>query len=117
MADDQDCLFCRLIAGDEEAEFVAREDHLVVFHDKFPRAPVHVLVVPTEHLASAHELTSDHRDLLFDCFRLARQVAEDAGIAEGYRIVTNIGRGGGQAIDHLHLHVLGGKQLGHIDGG
>lgn len=117
MAAEDACLFCRIIAGEEPAEFVVREDDVVVFEDKFPRAPVHLLVVPTLHLRSAHELTGEYRDLLWECFRRGQETAESAGIDEGYRIVTNIGRGGGQAIDHLHFHVLGGKQLGaHLDG-
>ncbi len=111
-----DCLFCRIIAGEEPAEFVVQRDDIVVFKDKFPRAPVHLLVVPVAHLDSAHELRADHRDLLAECFALAQQVATESGIAEGYRIVTNIGRGGGQAIPHLHFHVVGGKQLGYVDG-
>lgn len=116
MTVDEACLFCRIVAGDEPAEFVTREDDVVVFHDKFPRAPVHLLVVPTEHLSSAHDLDGEHRDLLWECFRRAQQVAEEAGIADGYRIVTNVGARGGQVIHHLHFHVLGGKQLGHVDG-
>lgn len=111
-----DCLFCRIIAGEEPAEFVVRDDDVVVFHDKFPRAPVHLLVVPVAHLDSAHDLADEHRDLTWSCLRRAQEVAEDAGIGDGYRIVTNVGRRGGQVIDHLHWHVLGGKQLGHIDG-
>lgn len=112
-----DCLFCRIVAGDEPAEFVDRDDDVVVFEDKFPRAPVHLLVVPTLHLDSAHALTGDHRDLVWSCIRQAQAAAAEAGIDEGYRIVTNIGRQGGQMIDHLHWHVLGGKQLGYVDGG
>lgn len=112
-----DCLFCRIVAGDEPADMVAREDDLVVFHDKFPRAPVHLLVVPREHLPSAHALGEAHDALLGRCFATARKVAEQHGIADGYRVATNVGRGGGQAIFHLHFHVLGGKQLGFVDGG
>lgn len=113
----EDCLFCAIIAGDEPAEIVREEPTAVAFEDKFPQAPVHVLVAPREHLASAHELTDEHAELLATCFRLAREVAEDHDTAEGYRIATNVGSGGGQAIDHLHFHVLGGRQLGGIDSG
>ncbi|MTV25917.1 HIT domain-containing protein [Nitriliruptoraceae bacterium ZYF776] len=112
-----DCLFCRIVAGDDPAEIVAREDGVVAFRDIFPRAPVHVLVVPEEHLDSAHDLTADHTPLLGRLFQVAREVAEAEGTADGYRIATNIGAVGGQAIPHLHLHVLGGRQLGHIDTG
>lgn len=116
MASPDECLFCRIVAGDEAADIVARDDDVVVFKDKFPRAPVHLLVVPTEHLTSAHELSARHRDMVWECIERAQEVAADAGIADGYRIVTNIGAGGGQVIPHLHFHVLGGKQLGYVDG-
>jgi histidine triad (HIT) family protein len=110
-----ECLFCRIIAGDEEAEFVAQEDEVVAFEDKFPRAPVHVLVVSREHIPSAHDLTDEHTGLLGRCFALAHDIAEKKGTSNGYRIATNIGSRGGQAIPHLHFHVLGGRQLGFID--
>lgn len=113
MADD--CLFCRIVAGDEPAEMVRETPEVVVFEDKFPQAPVHLLVVPRLHLDSANDLTEDHDALLGSCFRLARECAREAGTGDGYRIATNVGRRGGQAIDHLHLHVLGGRQLGTID--
>jgi histidine triad (HIT) family protein len=112
-----DCLFCRIVAGEEPAEFLIQRDDIVVFKDKFPRAPVHHLIVPVDHLDSAHDLDTGHRELVADCFAVARQVATETGIADGYRVVTNIGERGGQAIPHLHFHVLGGKQLGHVDGG
>lgn len=117
MDPDEQCLFCAIIAGDEPAEFLAEEDDVVAFEDKYPRAPVHVLVVPKPHLPSAHDLTADQSGLLWSCFDLAQRIAADQGIAHGYRIATNVGPEGGQAVPHLHLHVLGGKQLGHVDGG
>lgn len=113
----EDCLFCAIVAGEEPADMVREEDDAVVFEDKFPQAPVHLLVVPRTHLGSAHDLTDEHADLLATCFRLAREVAEERDTADGYRVVTNVGRRGGQAIDHLHFHVLGGRQLGGIDAG
>jgi histidine triad (HIT) family protein len=112
-----DCLFCTITAGDAPADVVHREEGVVAFRDIAPRAPVHVLVVPERHVDSAHDLTDDDADLLARCFRVARHVAEAEGIADGYRLTTNIGARGGQAIPHLHLHVLGGRQLGHIDSG
>lgn len=113
---DPNCLFCKIIAGDEAADIVARDGDLVAFKDIFPRAPVHVLVVPEKHIPSAHDLDDSDGDLLTRCFSMARKVADEQGIAQGYRITTNIGPQGGQAIPHLHFHVLGGKQLGHVDG-
>lgn len=110
-----DCLFCSIVAGEAPSDRVADAEGVVAFRDIAPRAPVHVLVVPEAHVDSAHELDDSHTDLLRRCFALARTVAEQEGIADGYRITTNIGRKGGQAIDHLHFHVIGGRQLGHID--
>jgi histidine triad (HIT) family protein len=112
-----DCLFCRIVAGDEPAEVLGRDDGVIAIRDIFPRAPFHALVIPEEHLGSAHELTDDHAGLLSTAFRLARRLADEADTADGYRIATNVGALGGQAIPHLHLHVLGGRQLGHIDSG
>lgn len=114
---DQDCLFCGIAGGEQPAEFVYQDDLLVVFKDIFPRAPVHLLIVPREHIVSAHHLTDDDAELVARCYQTARRVAAEAGIEEGYRVTTNIGAGGGQAVFHLHFHVIGGKQLGHIDGG
>ncbi|MEX1179013.1 MAG: HIT domain-containing protein [Nitriliruptor sp.] len=112
-----DCLFCRIVAGDEDAEVLGRDDGVVAIRDIFPRAPFHALIISEEHLESARELTDEHAGLLNAAFRLARQLAEDADTVDGYRIATNVGALGGQAIPHLHLHVLGGRQLGHIDSG
>jgi histidine triad (HIT) family protein len=111
------CLFCRIVAGEEPAVWVAQAELVVAFRDKFPRAPVHVLVVTRDHVPSVHELSPEHDPLLGEAFALAREIADSEGIAEGYRIATNVGQRGGQAIPHLHFHVLGGRQLLHIDSG
>jgi histidine triad (HIT) family protein len=113
------CIFCKIAVGDQPSEQVAATDGIIAIKDKFPLAPVHILVLPIEHIDSAHtlDLRGGNADVLISCFHLAQQVAEDQGIADGYRIATNIGRRGGQAIAHLHFHVIGGRQLGHIDGG
>jgi histidine triad (HIT) family protein len=112
-----DCLFCRIVAGDEPAEELGRDEGVLAIRDIFPRAPFHALVITEEHLESADELTDEHAPLLNAAFRLAREVAAEAGTSDGYRVATNVGTLGGQAIAHLHLHVLGGRQLGHVDSG
>ncbi|MFA9447153.1 HIT domain-containing protein, partial [Egicoccus sp. AB-alg6-2] len=112
-----DCLFCSIVAGDVPADRIAEAEGVIAVRDISPRAPVHVLVVPERHVGSAHELGDDDAALLADCFALARRVATAEGIAEGYRITTNVGERGGQSIAHLHFHVIGGRQLGHIDSG
>jgi histidine triad (HIT) family protein len=115
----EQCLFCRIVAGETAADRVAEGDGVVAVRDISPRAPVHVLIVPERHVGSAHELTDavEDVDLLARCHRLAREVARAEGIADGYRITTNVGERGGQSIPHLHFHVLGGRQLGHVDSG
>lgn len=109
-----DCLFCRIAAGELPAERVAEGPGVLAIRDIAPRAPVHVLVLPERHVASIHDADLDDR-LLVDLVALARRVAELEGVADGYRIATNVGARGGQSVAHLHLHVLGGRQLGHID--
>lgn len=112
-----DCLFCSIVAGTIPSERVAESEAAIAIRDISPRAPVHVLVIPRVHVASAHALGDDDAGLLAACFALAREVAEGEGIADGYRVTTNVGERGGQSVHHLHFHVLGGRQLGHIDSG
>lgn len=110
-----DCIFCRILAGEIPAREVARSPHAVAFHDVNPQAPVHVLVVPIAHAATAAEtVASEHGDrIIAEVLRLAVEVAREMGLEEGgYRFVINTGRDGGQSVDHLHLHVLGGRPLG-----
>jgi len=104
------CLFCRIASGDLPAGFVAENEHAVAFRDIDPKAPVHVLVIPRVHVESL--ATADDEALLGSLMSLAAQIARDEGIADrGYRTVINTGRDGGQSVAHLHVHVLGGRQL------
>jgi len=105
-----DCIFCKIVAGEIPATLVRRTDRLVAFRDVSPQAPVHVLVIPTEHLASLAD-AQDGR-LLGEMLLLARDIARDEKIADdGYRVVLNTNRDGGQTVFHLHLHLLGGRRL------
>jgi histidine triad (HIT) family protein len=107
-----ECLFCRIIAGEVPARFVHQDDEIVAFHDINPRAPTHVLLVPTRHITSAAELTEADAPMLGRLFDVAARIAREAGIADGgYRIVTNVGRDGGQTVDHLHFHLMGGRSF------
>ena len=107
-----DCLFCRIVAGEVPADIVASDDAVLAFRDINPQAPTHVLVIPREHLASAADLAEHHGDLLAAMFSMANRVATEDGRAEsGYRLVFNVGPDSGQSVDHLHLHVLGGRSL------
>jgi histidine triad (HIT) family protein len=105
-----DCLFCGIADGDIPSTQVHADDVVVAFRDIAPRAPVHVLVIPREHIASAADLTEDHAALMGRLFATAAEIARSEGIAEGgYRVVTNVGPDGGQTVNHLHLHVMGGR--------
>lgn len=112
-----DCLFCRIVAEELPSDRVAESTEVVAFRDIAPIAPVHVLVVPRRHIDSAHAMGPEDSDLLDATFAMIRTVAEQEGVADGYRVTTNIGPGGGQSVPHLHFHVLGGRQLRHIDSG
>ena len=105
-----DCLFCRIVAGEIPSDRVHEDDQVIAFRDIAPRAPTHILVIPRAHIASAAELTGADGPLLGRLFGAAAQVAREQGIADdGYRLVTNVGRWGGQTVDHLHLHLMGGR--------
>ena len=105
-----DCLFCRIVRGELPARTVANDDLILAFHDIAPRSPTHVLVIPKVHIASAADLTEDDGPLLGRMFAAVAGIARDSGIAsDGYRIVSNVGRWGGQTVDHLHFHLMGGR--------
>jgi histidine triad (HIT) family protein len=107
-----DCLFCRIVAGEIPADIVRQDERIVAFRDIGPQAPVHVLVVPREHVASLEATGDGQADLLGALLGAARDVARQEGIAEdGYRTVLNVGADGGQTVHHLHVHVLGGRSM------
>lgn len=109
-AGDDDCVFCRIVAGELPATIVRRDQHTIAFRDLHPQAPVHVLVIPIEHVEHAGALHHGHGELLTHLFVAAQQVAADEGVAEsGYRLVFNVGPDALNSVPHLHLHVLGGR--------
>lgn len=108
-----DCLFCRIAAGEIPATIVRRNDHAVAFRDIDPRAPTHVLVIPTFHIPAVRDARGEEGErmmgrLLGFAADVARELGLDAG---GYRIVTNTGKDAGQSVDHLHFHLLGGRRM------
>jgi histidine triad (HIT) family protein len=108
-----DCLFCKIAAGDVPADVVHDGERLFAFRDIAPQAPVHVLVIPKEHVESLGETDEGHGTLLGEMLLLAREIAVAEGVAEaGFRTVINTGRDGGQTVEHLHVHLLGGRSLG-----
>jgi histidine triad (HIT) family protein len=107
-----DCIFCAIAAGEIPADCVHEDDDVIAFRDTNPQAPTHVLVVPREHIGSAAELTPAQDPLWGRLLHVAQQVADAENIDEsGYRLVTNVGVNGGQTVNHLHLHLLGGRHM------
>lgn len=107
------CLFCKIVAHEIPAALVLEDERLMAFRDIGPQAPVHVLVVPRAHIASLDESDEQHRELLGSLLLAARRIARDEGLStDGYRTVINTGADGGQTVQHLHVHVLGGRALG-----
>jgi histidine triad (HIT) family protein len=106
---EEDCSFCKIIKGEKSADFLYRDESLVIFKDIRPHAPVHLLVVPRKHIRSISDLTEQDKDIVFSMILMAKEVAKKQSIADsGYKLVFNVERGGGQFIFHLHLHLLGG---------
>ena len=108
-----DCLFCRILAGNAAGDVVFQDGRCVVLRDINPQAPTHVLVVPRDHLESLDDASQRDESLLGHLLRVAARVANEHGLTEdgGYRTVINTGRGAGQSVFHLHLHVLGGREM------
>ncbi|MEA2518311.1 MAG: histidine triad family protein [Chloroflexota bacterium] len=105
-----DCLFCRIVRREVPSRIVADDELVLAFHDIAPRSPTHILVIPKVHIASAADLGDGDGPLLGRLFGTMGRLAREAGIADdGYRIVSNVGRWGGQTVDHLHLHLMGGR--------
>ena len=107
-----DCLFCKIVAHEIDADVVHEREGVMAFRDINPKAPVHVLVIPKQHIASASELTEEHGSLLAEMFEAMTSIAQDESLTGGHRIVSNIGPDAGQSVDHLHFHLLGGRAMG-----
>lgn len=106
------CLFCRIVAGEIPSARVAEGEGVVAIRDIAPQAPTHVLILSRDHVPSAADLGAADGPLLAEVFRLAASIATSEGMDRaGYRIVTNVGRDGGQTVDHLHFHLLGGRAM------
>ena len=107
-----DCLFCRIVAGEVSADIVYQDQRAVAFRDINPQAPVHILVIPREHMESLDEASQKDEAQLGHLLRVAARVANEQGLSDsGYRTVINTGAGAGQSVFHLHLHLLGGREL------
>ncbi len=108
----QDCLFCKILAGDIPAEIIYESDTAIAFRDINPQAPTHVLIIPRKHVATINDIDKSDQEMVGSLYSAARDIAATEGIAdEGYRAVMNCNEGAGQSVFHIHLHLLGGRAL------
>jgi histidine triad (HIT) family protein len=102
-----ECLFCNIANGKTETDLVYQDDEVVAFPDIKPKAPVHLLIVPKKHLESLNEVSDQDKELIWKMILVAKKLAKDFGVENGYKLKINTGRKSGQEIDHLHMHLLG----------
>jgi len=108
----QDCIFCKIVRGEIPSQAVYEDDRIFAFKDINPLAPVHILIIPKEHLTNVLDINEQNADLISHIHLTANKLAQEAGIAEtGFRIVTNCNKEGGQVVFHLHYHLIGGVEL------
>ena len=107
-----DCLFCKIVAGDIPADKVFENNNIYAFRDIDPKAPTHILIIPKEHISTTNDLDESHKMLVGEIMLTAKEIAGQEGIADsGYRTVFNCNQDGGQAVYHIHLHLLGGRHM------
>lgn len=108
----KECLFCKIVDKEIPAEIIFDSNKLLAFKDIDPQAPVHILIIPKEHITTTNDLSNKHNELIGDIILTAKRLASEYDIAEdGYRMVLNCNKKGGQAVYHIHLHLLGGRQM------
>jgi histidine triad (HIT) family protein len=105
----ESCIFCRIAAGDAGGKKVYETDSILAFHDRNPQAPTHILIIPKKHIARIADVEPDDADLMGEMLVAAREVAEQQGVADGFRLVINNGSKAGQSVFHVHLHLLAGR--------
>ena len=110
---DKDCIFCKIAKKEIAASFEYENEEVVAFNDKNAQAPVHILIVPKRHIAKVHDITADTMGLIAKMTIAAKEIAKKKGVLDsGYRLVINCGKDSGQLVEHLHMHLLGGRSLG-----
>lgn len=109
----EDCLFCKIIKGEISANKVYEDEEILAFHDIKPAAPIHILVIPKKHITSLAHMEKEDEAIIGKIYGVINKIAEDKGFKEdGYRVVVNCGKNGGQTVMHLHFHILAGRQFG-----
>ena len=107
------CIFCKIVAGEIPSKKVYEDDLILAFNDIEPQAPVHVVIIPKEHIESASMITSENSKVIAHIFETIPKLAKELGVAEsGYRVINNCGVDGGQTVPHIHFHLTGGRQFG-----
>jgi histidine triad (HIT) family protein len=106
-----DCIFCKIASGEIPSTRVYEDDLCVAFKDLEPQAPVHILIIPREHIVSAAEITPENSSIVAHIFEVAAKLAKDNKLKNGWRIVSNVGEDGGQSVKHMHFHLLGGRAM------
>ena len=110
-----DCIFCKIIAGEIPTKKIYEDEQCLAFYDIAPLAPQHILVVPKQHIAAANRIKPENEAVVGHIFSVIANLVSVMGFSDGYRVVTNCGADAGQTVKHLHFHVLGGKQLGSFN--
>ena len=108
---DQDCIFCQIAHHGAKANIVYDDDMMMAFHDIHPKAPVHLLAIPKIHIRNLYDQIDQHNDVIIHLMQKIPQIAQQAGLVNGFRLITNTGPGGRQEVQHLHFHILGGGRL------
>jgi len=107
-----DCIFCKIANGDIPTEKIYEDDKVIAFNDIEPQAPVHILIIPKEHIPSINHIDEKNSDIISHIFLVVKKLVKEKGIdTSGYRVITNCGEQGGQTVEHLHYHLLGGRNL------
>ena len=107
----ENCLFCKIAEGTSPSNQVFENEYVLAFHDIAPQAPVHILVIPKVHISSMNEVNCENSVYATKCIEAIAEIAKNAGLENGYRVINNCGEDGGQTVKHLHFHILGGKKL------
>ena len=105
------CLFCKIAAGEIPSKKAYEDEKVFAFYDIDPQAPVHILVIPKEHIQSVSQITPENQEIVGHIFTVIAKLAQELNLEDGYRVVSNVGEQGGQSVPHLHFHLLGGRNL------
>ncbi len=106
-----DCIFCKIVNGEIPSNKVYEDDKVLAFHDLDPKAPIHILIIPKQHIKSVAELDESNSAVVAHIFEVASKLAKEFKLDNGFRVVTNIGQSAGQTVPHLHFHLLGGRDF------